>query len=417
MNSFKINRNRLFEQMEEDSFLLLHSNNAPHKTTDYYYPFRVKKNFYYLTGIKESNCTLLMMKTKEDNKTFLFIDETTEFMKLWVGEKISKENASVIADIEMKNIFYTELLPKFILKVMTYSRGNSITPPKSLYLDMFRPSEKAEPLAYKNYKIFVDKYKELKVKNINEHLSYLRMFKNEYEIEDLKKAIKITHEGIKRMMKEVNYRYYENQVEADFMHEIAMNGSKLVGFDTILASGGNATILHYEENNQRIEKGSLILCDLGAEWDEYSADISRTFPSSGEFNVRQKELYEIVLKTNKESIEFIKPGITWKEYNDFAKNILIKECKRIGLIKKDEEINKYYYHSIGHFLGLDVHDVGQYGVVLQEGMVVTVEPGLYIKEEGIGIRIEDDILVTNGGCINLSEDIIKEVVDIERFMK
>lgn len=417
MNSFLVNRNRLFEKMEDESFLLLHSNNALHKTKDQYYPFRIRKNFFYLTGIIESNCTLIMIKGNNGNKTYLFIDETTDFMKLWVGEKISKELSSKIADIDVENIMFTQKLSKFIFKIMTNSRGRVSIPPKLLYLDMFKPTDDADPLAYKMYKQYIDKYKELKVKNINEHLDNLRMFKNEYELKDLKKAIKITNEGIKRMMKEVNYRYYENQVEADFMHEIAINGSKIIGFDSIIASGGNATILHYEENNQRIEKNSLILCDLGAEWNEYSADISRTFPSSGVFSPRQKELYKIVLKTNKESIKFLKPGVTWGEYENFAKNILIKECKRIGLIRKDKDIKKYYYHSIGHFLGLDLHDVGQYDVVLQEGMVLTVEPGLYIKEEGIGIRIEDDILITKGGCKNLSKEIIKEVEDIERFMK
>lgn len=417
MNNFSRNRDRLFEQLEENSFLLLHSGNAPHRTTDQFYPFRVSKNFYYLTGIKESNCTLLLMKTKKENQSFLFIDETTDFMRQWVGEKITKEEASSQSEIEEKNIMFTPSLDSFVNRIMTFSRGNKVTPPKHIYLDLFRPSKDHDPLAYKVYKKYLDKYKELNVKNLNEHLSFLRMFKNKYEIEDIKKAIRITNEGIKRMMNEVSHRYYENQVEADFMHEIALNGSRLIGFDTILASGKNATILHYEENNQRIEQDSLILCDLGAEWDEYSADISRTFPSSGVYSERQKELYEIVLKANKETIEYAKPGLTWEELNKFARDILIKECKRIDLIKEDKEISKYYYHSIGHFLGLDVHDVGQYGVTLQEGMVITIEPGLYIKKESIGIRIEDDILITKGGCINLSEDIIKEVDDIERFMR
>ncbi len=417
MNNFLVNRNRLFEQLEESSILLLHSGNAPHKTTDQFYPFRVSKNFFYLTGIKESNCTLMLVKTNQEEKTFLFIDETTEFMRQWVGEKISKEDASRISGIEQSDIMYNTHLETFVNRIMTYSRGNKIQPSKHLYLDMFRPSKNHEPLAYKKFHKYIEKYPELDVKNLNEHLSFLRMFKNKYEIEDIEKAIKITGEGIKRMMKEVNYRYYENQVEADFMHEIALNGSRITGFDTILASGKNATILHYEDNNQRIDKESLILCDLGAEWNEYSADISRTFPSNGIFSERQKEIYEIVLKANKETIEYIKPGLSWEELNKFARDILIKECKRIDLIKEDEEIKKYYYHSIGHFLGLDVHDVGQYGVTLQEGMVLTIEPGLYIKDESIGVRIEDNILVTKDGCVNLSEDIIKETEDIERFMR
>ena len=158
-----------------------------------------------------------------------------------------------------------------------------------------------------------------------------------------------------------------------------------------------------------------MLFDLGSLYNNYGSDISRTYPLSGKFNERQKILYEIVLKANKESIKFVKPGITWKELNKFGKDILISECKKIGLIKDDAEINKYYFHSIGHFLGLDTHDVGQYDLVLSEGMVITIEPGLYIKEEGIGIRIEDDILVTKDGYKNISKDIVKSVVEIEEL--
>ena len=271
MNRYMLNRNRLFDQMEEKSFLLLHSGSPLHRTTDQYYPFRVSKNFYYLTGIKESNCTLLLIKSKDENKSYLFIDQTTPYMKLWVGEKISKEDAHQASDINIKNILFNPSLPAFIIGILSYTRRNNMFPPETLYLDMFRPSKTEDPIAYRNYKEYVDTYKQLNVKNINEHLSYLRMFKNEYEIKEIEKAIDVTNEGIKRMMKEVKHRYYENQVEADFMHEIKLNGASTVGFDTILAAGKNATILHYEENDQKIEKNSLILCDLGAEWDEYKS--------------------------------------------------------------------------------------------------------------------------------------------------
>ena len=155
---------------------------------------------------------------------------------------------------------------------------------------------------------------------------------------------------------------------------------------------------------------------MGSLYNNYGSDISRTYPLSGKFSDRQKVIYEIVLKANKEAIKLIKPGLSWKELNKFAKDILIEECKNIGLIENDLDISKYYYHSIGHFLGLDTHDVGQYDMVLSEGMIITIEPGLYIKEEGIGIRIEDNILITKDGAVNLSKDIIKEVKDIEEYL-
>ena len=198
---------------------------------------------------------------------------------------------------------------------------------------------------------------------------------------------------------------------------ITLDGSGGCAFDTIAASGENATVLHYIDNDSILKEDDLILFDLGALHNNYGADISRTLPLSGIFTDRQEDIYEIVLKANKETIEFVKEGITWAELNKFAKDILISETKKIGLIVDDSDIDKYYYHSIGHFLGLDVHDVGQYDLPLQAGMVITIEPGLYIKEEGIGIRIEDDILVTKEGRVNLSEEIIKEVQDIEEFIK
>ena len=217
-------------------------------------------------------------------------------------------------------------------------------------------------------------------------------------------------------MDSIKVRDNEYQVQADYIHEITLQGSEGYSFNTIMASGENATILHYEDNNQPLHKGELILCDLGALYKNYGSDITRTYPINGTFTDRQKEIYEVVLHANKETINFIKPGRTWKEVNDFTRNILAEGAKKLGIIKEDKEIIKYYYHSFGHFLGLDVHDVGNHNIPLEEGMVLTVEPGLYIKEEKIGVRIEDDILITKDGNINLSKNIIKEIKDIEEYM-
>lgn len=184
-----------------------------------------------------------------------------------------------------------------------------------------------------------------------------------------------------------------------------------------LASGKNATVLHYEDNDAQIQNGDLVLLDLGAQKDYYNADISYTFPANGTFSSRQKQIYNIVLKALKETTEIIKPGLKFAALIEHTKKVLAEECKAIGLIQEDEELSKYYYHGVSHFLGLDTHDVGTYkDRVLEEGMVITIEPGLYIEEESIGIRIEDDILVTKDGYENLSKDIIREVEEIEEFM-
>ena len=218
-------------------------------------------------------------------------------------------------------------------------------------------------------------------------------------------------------MKESKAGLYEYQLESYFDYVIKNEGQRINSFKTIAASGVNATILHYVDNNAVLKDGDLVLFDLGTETEFYISDISRTFPVNGKFTPRQKEVYQAVLDVNKKCIEFLKPGITKEEYNNYAKELLIKACKKLGLITKDEELSKYYWHSVGHSIGLDTHDPCDYDSPFKAGMLVTCEPGLYIEEEKIGVRIEDDILITEDGAINLSQDIIKEVKDIEDFMK
>ena len=188
-------------------------------------------------------------------------------------------------------------------------------------------------------------------------------------------------------------------------------------FDPIVASGENATILHYVENQEVVKEGDLVLFDIGADYEHYCGDISRTFPVSRKFSPRQKILYNIVLKAQEEVIKAIKPGLHFSKLNEIAKNSLAEGCMEIGLIKEKEELSNYYYHGVSHYLGLDTHDIGNRNRVLEPGMVITVEPGLYIEEESIGIRIEDDILVTENGCDILSKDIPKTIEEIERIME
>ena len=415
-NLYEKNRKNLIKLIKSESIVLLDSGKAPHKTTDQYYHYTAQRNFFYLTGLNEEKCKLIIIKSKKTVTTLLFIEETTEYMRQWEGERISKKEASEITGISDTKIYYLSQFEPVFRSLMTYGRGIGMAPPKYAYYDLYRVTPTESPYAYDQFSFVFDVYKELKVKNLNENLSFLRMFKSEFEVDQLQKAIDITKIGLENVMDNLAVRTNEFQLAADFLHQITLEGSSGNSFNTIAASGENATVLHYEENNGELEKGKLILFDLGSLYNNYGSDISRTYPINGKFSDRQRTLYEIVLKTNKESIKYAKPGISWKELNKFAKDILINECKKIGLIKNDNDINKYYYHSIGHFLGLDTHDVGQYDMKLTEGMVITIEPGLYIKEEGIGIRIEDDILITKDGSINLSKDIIKEVKEIEEYL-
>ena len=417
MNNYKQNRTKLINRMKNNSILLLSSGLAKHKTADYFYSFQVNKNFYYLTGIVEQDCTLVLIKDGEQTSEYLFIDETTDFMRTWVGEKVSKEEASKLSGIHTSKIFYNTGFMSFINRIMTVSYSSLKSGLSHLYLDLLRPRKNEQPIAHTQFKEVISLYKELSIENINREINHLRLIKSNAEVEKLREVIDITNLGLNRIMKELKNRNNEHQIEADFNHEITLNGAEGVGFDTILASGSNATILHYEDNDSPLQKDELLLCDLGALKDEYSADISRTYPISGTFSKRQKEIYQAVLKCNKECIKMIKPGVAFKEIHDMSRKILATECIKLGLIKEENEISKYYVHSIGHNLGLDVHDVGVTGYKLEPGMVLTIEPGLYIKEEGLGIRIEDDILVTEDGYENLSINIIKEVSEIENYMK
>lgn len=208
---------------------------------------------------------------------------------------------------------------------------------------------------------------------------------------------------------------YEYQLESYFDQAIKYHGSTSYAFETIAASGKNSCCLHYSKNNCEISDGDLVLFDLGATSDYYCADISRTFPANGKFTPRQREIYDIVLRGQKLVFESIKPGLTTRDLNNILVDFYKVELKKIGLIKEDSEVSKYYYHGVSHHLGLDCHDLCDY-TPLKPGSVITVEPGLYILEESIGIRIEDDALVTEDGCINLSAEIIKEIDEIEAYL-
>ena len=243
------------------------------------------------------------------------------------------------------------------------------------------------------------------------------MNKSPEEIEKIQESIDVTKGALENVLKNIKPGLYEYQVETFYDSFIKFNGQKVTSFDTICATGKNATILHYVNNNTMIKDNDLVLFDLGCCTDYYISDISRTYPANGKFTPRQKEIYEIVLNCNKKCIEFLKPGLTWEDFNKYANSLLIEGLKNIGLIKENKELVKYYWHSIGHSIGLDTHDPSIYNVKFEPGLIVTVEPGLYLEDEGIGIRIEDNVLITEDGCVNLSSNIIKEIDDIEKFMK
>ncbi len=410
MKEFHINnRKRIAEKMKDNSMLILFAGFAPKKSADEAYKFTPNRNFLYMTGIDEENVILIMRKAEGKIMESLFIKERDAVMVKWVGETISAEKAeelSGISDIRFLKTFES-FLNQAIGKEDLYR----------VYLDLEKDSyDSLDTRGVTFAKEIVNRYPQVKVKNIYNEISALRVFKAPEEIGKIRKAIEITGKGIMNLMKNAKAGMKENQLEAYFDFTLKSEGVKDFAFTTICAAGHNATVLHYVENNQEVRENDMVLLDLGAQFEYYSGDISRTFPVSGKFTDRQRVFYDLVLKAHDEVIKMLKPGVPYARINELVQEIYAKELKALGLIEKDEEVRKYYYHNTSHFMGMDTHDVGRRDVILEEGMVLTVEPGLYIEEESIGIRLEDDILITKDGCENLSKDIIITAEDVEKFL-
>ncbi|MDF2672089.1 MAG: putative Xaa-Pro aminopeptidase [Clostridiales bacterium] len=406
---YVLNRKRLMEGIEDNSVVIIFAGEAPHMSADASYDFVPNRNFLYLTGIDRDQVILIMTKHNGKVEETLFIEESDPIMAKWVGERISKEEA-----LEASGVEEIQFLSRFESSVNMLGTANY----ENLYLDLERRSwDSMQSTAQLFGKNIVEKYPSFRVKNIYNAIRDMRMVKSSGEIECIKKAIGITYEGIKSMMLNAKPGMYEYELEAYFDFELKRRGVKKHAFDTIAASGANGTVLHYVANNSKIGGNDLILFDLGAQYNYYCGDISRTFPVTGEFTDRQREVYNVVLRALNETTKAIKPGIPFSKLNEVCKKVLTEGCKELGLIREDSEISKYYYHGVSHFLGLDTHDVGVRDVDLKPGMVLTVEPGLYIEEEKIGIRIEDNVVVTETGHEVLSKDIIRTAEEIEEFMK
>lgn len=406
------NRNKLLETIEEDSMVILFAGKAPKKTGDELYEFTPNRNFYYLTGIQEQEHIVVLLKSNETIKETLFLKDIDLDAEMWNGKTLRCNEGKDISGIE--EVVYMKEFNSYIHRSINGSENIK------LYLDLYREAID-EPDSEAN--IFAreirNKYPQVIIKNFSSKIAPIRIIKSQEEIEQIKKAIEITIQGVKALMNNAKPAMKEYELEAYFDFECKTKGAKDYAFKTIAAAGKNATILHYAENNSEIKDEELILFDLGAQWNLYNADITRTFPANGRFTDRQKEVYEAVLRVNKAVIEKIKPGLNYKELNAWSTELIADECIKLGIIKDKNEVRKYYWHSIGHSLGLDTHDVEPQGrnFTFAEGMVFTVEPGIYIGEENIGIRIEDDVLVTKDGCEVLTKGMIKEVREIEEFMK
>ena len=404
------NRNKVFKRMLDNSVLILFAGHAPYKRGDEKYEFSPDRNFYYVTGIDRENQIIMFLKTESARSATLYIERDNGYLAKWVGANMTEDEARLESGIE--EISY---LDKFYGDLSDTVFKNNI---KHIYIDLEnREWDAAESESLKFANEFRKKYPAVDMIDAYPFFADLRMIKEPYELDLMRKAVKITTDGLEAMMKNARPGMYEYELEAYFDFVLTKNGVTDKAFKTIVASGERGTILHYTKNTCMTKDGDLVLVDCGAQYGWYCGDITRTFPVNGKYTPLQKQIYDIVLEGQRRVIETIRPGVKFSRLNETLKEFYFEELKNLGLVSSPEEVSKYYFHGVSHYLGAETHDIGRYGDrTLVPGMVLTVEPGLYIEEYGIGIRTEDDALVTENGCELLSNGFMKTTEEIEEFM-
>lgn len=408
--NYTARRQTVFDRMEKNSVLILFSGIETHVSADEYASFEANRNFFYLTGLRRERMILVMDKAAKEPKTTLYIEEADPTVVRWTGKKVSVEEAKEITGIE--NVSFIDSFESAVSRIMTREDV------EYLYFDCYREQFDDMP-DYNSLKAkeFARKYLGVTIKNLHPIVAEMRMQKDADEVALIREAVRVTDEGLKNVLKNLKPEQKEYQAQADFEYIVHYLGGERPSFATIAGSGMNGTMLHYETNRDTCKDGDLLLLDLGTKWEGYCSDITRTYPVNGKYSERQRQVYDIVLKANRTVAEAAKPGMTTAELNDICKKVLAEGCIELGLIKEESELSKYYMHGVSHHLGIDVHDVTvASNAALRPGAVISDEPGLYIDEWAIGIRIEDDLLITEDGCEVLSEGIMREPDEIEAFM-
>ena len=416
---FVKNRKKLLTLLESNSLAIIHSNDEMPRNGDQYFPFRQDSDLYYLTGVNQEKTILCLSpnNTNEKLREIIFILEPDKKMEIWNGHRYSKDEITELSGV--KTVFYLNEFDS-ILREMTQGIDNIYLLQNEL--PKFKPE-----IENRNHRLaneFVLKFPLFSYKRLAPLMKKLRLIKEPQELDIMKKACSITKSAFVSVLKTTKPDMYEYQIEAEITYEFNKNGAGFHAYSPIVASGKNACVLHYTTNNNQCNSGDLVLLDFGAEFNNYAADCSRTIPVNGKFSARQAECYNAVLRVFKELKKLYIPGNTINILNDKANKLMEKEMITLGLFSqsdvdkstKDNPLYfKYFMHGVSHFIGLDVHDVGDKDKPFEKGMVLTCEPGLYIEEEKIGIRIENDIIVDKVP-VDLMEDIPVEIEEIEQMM-
>jgi Xaa-Pro aminopeptidase len=383
-------------------------------------PFEQHRDLFYLSGINQEETVLLIYKNNNSNyEEILFLTKPNDLLTHWEGERLNKEKAFFISGI--KTVYWLEQIDDIIKKIM---QNVNI-----LYLNKnehYRAKVETETREKRFNNWIKKEYASKDLKGSNSILQKLRSVKDPIEIELIQKACDITEKGFRRVLNFVKPGVWEYEIEAEFSHEFLRNRSKKFAYSPIIASGKNSTILHYIENNNQCLDGDVLLLDVGAEYANYSSDMTRTIPVSGKFSKRQKSIYNSVLHVKNEATKLLKPGVIWKDHYNEVGKIMSSELLKLGLLSKSDIQNqtkenpafkKYFTHGVSHNLGLDTHDYGDLSYPITKNMVFTVEPGIYLPKENFGIRLEDDVVVQeNSEPINLMKNIPIEVEEIEDLM-
>jgi Xaa-Pro aminopeptidase len=389
--------------------MLFFSGESVRKTADENYPFFTNRNFLYLTGVKQEQSALLMQNKNGVIIERLFVLKPDLAREIWTGRRFTEEELSETSGIE--RIEDISDLNKSIDSLLS----SQPVPTLWLCLDALAPERSFDFEREFSHGIR-KRFPQVIIKNSYPLVSAMRKIKTPGEIDAIRSGMKITEAGIRRMMQTAKPGMMEYELESEFNGELAAHGQRNPAFPSIIAAGERIFYLHYSQLLGRIADGELILTDVGASFDEYGTDISRVFPANGHFGVRQAQIYQIAYAANRAVMAQVRPGETFDMPNRICREVAFEGLKTLGLLDDMADIDKYVWHGTTHHIGLDTHDVGGYEEAMAENMVFTVDAGIYVREWGIGLRIEDNVLVTANGCENLSASIPATIEEIENVM-
>lgn len=406
---YRENRETLYQSVEKNSLVILFGGHAPKRSNDENYEFYANRNFLYLTNAEQENTVLMTAVYENDVEEYLYILPPDDMAERWTGRRLKP------AEIEaLSGITNTRYVDAFMDSLWTYLRVKGIT---KVYLDFDKlDAKEPDTESYRLAKYIQKEFPFVQIKNLQDYLRAQRTIKKPCEIEALRKAEEITGEAIVAMMKASKPGMYEYQYKAEFDYVLAQHGVLMSGFPSIISAGDNNFCIHYYDYRGQAKDGDMILNDVGARWNHEINDVSRGWPCNGRFNEKQKLLYQCAYNTSEHMFRILKPGIPMQEVDKMIREYCYEQLHAAGVCESYEEIGTYMWHGGAHHIGFDVHDVVSRNIETAPGMVFCVDVGIYHEEWGIGFRLEDNCLITEDGCENLSAAIPRTIEEIETIM-